>query len=596
MATPVLHRRNDHLEATLFDDGSLAFVHLATGERWTTGRVALQEDGPIDIGHVWPRTERSMCEQFPGRFRAKPDGDAARVTLLGRLGEETGAFTVRLELDGDEAEVRIEDISASLPSLVYPPPIVTESLVLPRNVGEWRRQPLETRHFYALYGQINMRWFGGLRGDRGWIAIFTDGHADAGVMAAKMTAAPGWLRSLGKWTPNRAVRYRFTAGGGYVGLAKAFRSWAQSQGLVKPLEQKIAERPALRQLVGGRILSFMQARPSHAGVYEERMETVPTDVVEGDVRVAFTHADVSRAIKSAAATGLHGLAVVRGWIRGGYDESHPDIWPPEPTLGSLEELRAINDASPAFPVALHDNYQDIYPQCPSFPRGVIRDERGNLMVGGPWAGGQAYILSARAGLEYARRNWPQIASLGMPAFFPDTVTAVRLYENHDPEDRMTRFEDEALKVELLGFFRDQGLVLGSEEAADFGAPLVDWFENRHARVPGQSIPLWPLVFGDTAFNARYRQGGVEAEVGPGWLTDMLWGYVLLRGHDESPSAEDRQVDAWNAEVAGVEMVDHRYLDAAGRIERTQWANGRAVTANFSDATFDGIPPGGYRTE
>jgi hypothetical protein len=29
--------------------------------------IAWQEEGTIDVGHVWQRTGRSSCEQFAGR-------------------------------------------------------------------------------------------------------------------------------------------------------------------------------------------------------------------------------------------------------------------------------------------------------------------------------------------------------------------------------------------------------------------------------------------------------------------------------------------------------------------------------------------------
>jgi len=594
---PVLCLRNDHLELTLNEDASAEFVDLATGTRWSMGRVALQEEGPIEVGHVWPRSERSICEQFPGRFRIQAvGGDSLRVTVLGRLGEPVGDFRLRVSLDGPWAEFRIDEVGEELPSLVFPPPIVSESLVLPRSIGQWVRQPLSSRYFYSLYGHLTMRWVGGLSGEQGWIAIFSEGHADAGAMVTEMTAAPGWLRSLGKWTGERAVRYGFTSGG-YVGLAKRYRAWAIEHGLHRPLGDKLAERPALRSLVGGRILSFMQASPTHPENFEGRMVPVPAEIREHaeTVRVRHTHADVQRLLRAAESEGVHGLAVIRGWIRGGYDETHPDIWPPEPALGSIEELRALPSASPSFPLALHDNYQDIYAQCPSFPNGVIRGVDGKPMAGGLWAGGQAFILNPRDGLRYARRNWPEIATLGAQGIFPDTVTAVRLYESHEPGNETTRAEDESLKIELLQFYREQGQIVGSEEAADFGVPYVDWLENRHSRLAGVSIPLWPLVFGDACFHARYAHGAVLGEPEPRWLTDMLWGYVYLQGQHDGDHPH-RQVDDWNAHVAGVEMLSHAYLDSDGLVERTEWANGCALTANFGLAEFDGIEAGSYRID
>jgi hypothetical protein len=180
---------------------------------------------------------------------------------------------------------------------------------------------------------------------------------------------------------------------------------------------------------------------------------------------------------------------------------------------------------------------------------------------------------------------------------------------------LTRAQDEQLKVELLRLYRDQGRVLGNEEAADFGVPYLDWFENRHKRAAGgESVPLWPLVFHDAAFCARY--GDFWAEYGPGtdptgpgapppWLTDLLWGYMLLVGVRDVAKWEagrDRfagtiHVDAWHARVGDAEMINHRYLTDDGQVEQTEFSSGVAITCNFATEprTVDGvtIPGHGY---
>jgi hypothetical protein len=603
MPGTVLQLDNDLLSVAIHEDASAAFLDRATGERWEMGPVALQEEGPIDIGHVWPRSERSICEQFPGRFRVAAEGEGLRVMVLGREREPVGSFRLSVALDGAWVRFTITDIEEDLPSLVFPTPIVSESLVLPRGVGQWVRTPMASRYFLSFYGQLNMRWFGGLRGDRGWIGIFDEGHEDGGVMATGLSLSPGWLKSLGRWGASRTVSYRFVTGG-YVGLAKAYRSWAVEKGLHRSLAEKMDEVPALRNLLGGRILSFMQASPTHAEPFVDRLTPVPDHIRENDgkVRVHYSHADTRQAIQESLQAGLKsGLAVARGWIKGGYDDSHPDIWPPEEAVGSLEDFQALCQNPDPVPVALHDNYQDIYQQSASWPAGVIRTKEGKPMPGGLWAGGQAYILNSRDGLAAAKRNWEQIRTLGTRGMFPDTVTAVRLYESWEAGNELTRAQDEALKTELLEFYRAQGILLGSEEAADFGMPYVHWLENRHVRVAGESVPLWPLVFGDSAFHGRYAHGAVLGEPEPRWKTDMLWGYVLLWNDFKAEGWQERfratlPVDQWHARVGGSEMVSHRYVTEDGQVERTEFASGCAITVNFGLSEQDGLEPGGYRRE
>jgi hypothetical protein len=589
---------NDHLAVTIHDDASAEILDKATGASWRMGRVALQETGSIDVGHVWLRTGRSICEQYPGRFKGEALGDdAVRYTLLGPDARVMGAFTVRYELDGPWLSCKIADIDESLPSLIFPPPIESESLVLPIGVGKWIHKPQSERKYWTYPAHLTMRWLGGLRGDTGWLAVTDEGWADSGALTAEMSAMPAWLKSLGRWAGARAVRYKFTSGG-YVGLARAYRAYAIDKGLHKSLAEKMDEVPVVRNLLGGRLLNFMQAMSIHPESYESRLQPIPesvqTHIREGrsNPHVNVTHAQTAAIVREAQELGMkRGLVNIRGWIAGGYDEWHPDVWPPDPALGTTAELAGLLSTNDPFLSVLHDNYQDIYEASPSWPKGVIRDPDGHPMPGGFWAGGQAYILTARDGLAYAKRNWPDIAGLNPRGMFIDTTTAVQFYESWEPGATQTRSEDAALKRELLQFYKDQGLALGSEEVSDFAVSLVDWLENRHARIAGESIPLWPLVYHDSAFCTRYAGSPMRPESAaspaPRWLADMLWGYfpIWACGSDwedrKADFAASGFIDDWHARVGADDMVSHRYLTEDGQVEETVFSSGVGIVANFA---------------
>ncbi len=603
----ILQLQNEHIVFTLNDDGSAHLIDKRTDTHWRMMSVALQEEGEVDEGHVWLRNERSVCEQYPGRFRVHREGKLLRYVLYGREGRAEGSFLCAIDLDGEWLEFRLVNVDDGLPSLVFPPSIESESLVFPVGGGRWVTRPLSQRYIWTLYSRLNMRWFGGLRGEHGWMAVFTEGHADAGVLTTQLASAPLWLKSLGRWTP-RTVRYRFTTGG-YVGMAKAYRAWAKEQGLFRSLQEKMEQTPALRHLLGGRILSFMQAVPVHPSLAQERWQSVGDHEARDGIQIHSTHRQVLETLCEIRALGdFHGIAVVRGWIAGGYDESHPDIWPPEPSLGTVEELAELCRGLDGITVALHDNYQDIYARCPSFPHGVVRRRNGRLLAGGFWAGGQAYILNSRDSLAYAQRNWEAIGTLNPQAMFIDTTTATQLYESWETGNTLTRAQDEHYKTELLRFFKERGVVLGSEEAAEFGVPVVDWLEGRHRHVPGESIPLWPLVFHDAVFCSRYwLNPGFNDPVSPHvprWLPDMLWGYVLLFGLEGENWQRRREfflntrhVDEWNARIGTAEMTAHRYLTEDRLVEQTEFSTGESIIANFAPEARQvdsvTIPPGGY---
>lgn len=588
---------NDYLSFTWFSDASACIVDRRNKAKWRMGPVAIQDESPIDVGEVWVRTERSICEQYPGRFAGRRDGAGITFNVIDQLKIERGSFHDVATLDGPWLNFKLSEIDRRLPSLVFPPPIQCTSLVLPVGIGKWIRQPVLVREFLPLFSRLNMRWFGGLAGDNCWMALFPDDNfVDGGAMLAEMSVSPTWLTSLGEWTP-RTVRYTFSTGG-YVKLAKMYRDWAITNKLHRSLKEKIKETPAVANLARGRMISLMVADARHPASYkEDLLQSAGNDPLRGSgVRVNFTHAQTKQVISRLSASGLqHALVNIRGWINGGYDYSHPDPFPPESALGSWTQLEGICHTPDPITVALHDNYQDMYDHVPSWPVGIIRRKDGRLMRGGYWAGGQAYILNARDGLEYAQRNWEQLSRLGPRAMFLDTASAVQVYQSYEAGNLLTRAQDMHYKQSLLQFFKSKGLALGSEEGADFAIPYADWFENRHVRTPRETIPIWPLVFHDAVLCGRYTnsdiwaQGGAARNPYPEWLLDMLWGYFLIssaHNFNQWPKAAEHirntlHVDRWFSHVATSVMVDHHFLTSDCSLELTSFSTGDSIAVNFS---------------
>lgn len=617
--TTIMKLENEHLRLVVNDDASGEVLDKATGQRWPIGPVAIQETGPVDEGNCWQRTQRSYCEQYPGRFRGVAEGDGVRFTLFGRQGREMGTFRACYRLDGPWLVVEVPEIDDSIPSLVFPPPLDSDSLVLPIKQGVWQRKPIaKFDHIINRFAGngLNMRWFGGLREAAGWLGIFEEGIEDAGVLRAATRAAPIWLRSLGRWNSSRRMRYRFMAGG-YVELAKAFRTWAREQGMFKTLAEKIAETPAVANIIGGRKLAFLMGWTRRQARYDERWQPVPPKPEEL-VRL-FTYRQVAEIVADAKRLGMkRGAISLHGWIPGGYDETHPDVWPPEPAYGTLDELQALCAQPDPFVMSLHDNYQDIYEQSPSFPNGVCRMKDGSLLPGGFWRGGQAYILTAQAGLDYARRNWPQLATLGARSLYADTITAELLKESFAPGNTQTRRQDCAGKCAMMKFFKEQRLVFASEEGCDFGVPWLDWAAVKHERVPGESVPLWALVYHDCMVGYRDCAAGFSMEsdapvqftgarARARCLENVLWGWAnVLIGFTPQNWPQCRDVfqqsgfvDDWHGQIGTAEMIGHRFLTADAMVEQTDWSTGHSVIVNFAtdprEVNGAVLAPQSYRT-
>jgi hypothetical protein len=588
---------NSHLAVKIYSNSAIEIEDRVNGRNWKTGPVAIQDKTVVEVGQVWLTTTRDQTLQYPGRFFGRLEGDNISFELLGRQDRLVGRFLCHVALDGAWLVFRILEVDDSIPSLAYPPPLQSDAIVLPKGAGEILREPERgnnfSRQIYPFFTRLNMRWLGGMRGDAAWIGIFDDGFEDAAALVANRTATPIFMRSLNRWSHPYSYRLRFVKGD-YVDLAKIYRQWIIDRGEFVSLAQKMKANPDLQSFLGGRAFWINLAFPNRSVRSQEDLlmsEAPERGGQPGAVRVVFTYKELSATIERLKALGLtRGFVKIGGWINGGYDYSHQDVWPPEPALGSVAELQQLLASPAPLLVGLHDNNQDIYPHTPSFPKGVIRNADGDLLTGGVWAGGQAYILNSRYSVDYARRNWEQIKTLHPKAMFIDIVTAMQLYQSFEPGDELTKAQDLAAKKQLLAFYKQQGVLLGSEESADFAIPYLDWFENRHQRVAGRTVPLWSLVFHDAVFNTRY--GGVTRDVGyPGWLEDMLWGYLPHFSIDRDWKQDKLfqsmdHVDQWHARIGMAEMTSHKFLTADYSVEQTTFSTGDSIICNFGDKPYD----------
>jgi hypothetical protein len=601
---------SDAVSFELFSDATAVLTDRATHQSWRMGPVAIQEARALDPGDNWQRTTRSVCEQFPARFRGSVEGDHLRFVVVDDLGAAHGSFTCRYTLDGPWLQVQILDLDEALPHLAFPTPLEADTLVLPQGVGQLRRGAGTYERFaLRFFAQLNMRFFGGLRGPDantapGWIAIVHEGAPDAGISIASLCCTPSWLKSLGTWSGPRTVRYRLTTGG-YVGIAKTFRAYAQQHGMFKSLADKAAAQPAIHDLLGARSVSIMQAETFVKSRWEDRCLPVPAHFAgrpEGVVPLV-TFAQSQQLVAQCKAAGMkRGQFQFHGWIKGGYDETHPDIFPPEPALGTTAELQALCAEHTPYLSCLHDNYQDIYPHCPSFPHGVCRRHDGSPLRGGIWAGGQCYILNSAQSLEFARRNMPQLRALGPTAIYVDTVTAELFKESFEPGNTQTRTQDYQRKIQLLQLFADAGFIVASETGQDWGVPQTVWTPvGTHGRTAGSSVPLWPLVYHDAVMGFRGAWSpedyGPQANLAARFLENVLYGQQLIFG-GLSPATwpairphfvASLPIDDLLRSVATVEMTGHRLSGADAQVEVAEYANGRAIFANFSAAsqTLDG---------
>src|SRR5579862_1971552 len=307
--------------------------------------------------------------------------------------------------------------------------------------------------------------------------------------------------------------------GGAAEIADVYRSEAQRKGWLVPWSEKIAQNPERQKLFGAsnvKLWSCLSRRMNEASDKEEQLH-------------------VSWTFNEAAAVAEHikndlkidrVLFTIGGWTHRGYDNQHPDILPTAPECGGdaafADCARRVKALGYLF--CLHDNYQDIYRDSPSWDeRYIMKRPDGKLAIGGRWAGGRAYLTCSKMALELAQRpqNLPAVKKLcDANAYFIDTTFAAGLQECADPAHPLTRADDMRWKQALSDEARKQFGVFGSECGREWAIPHADFFEgltgvsghayhdaNLQKDTGGIVIPLFEMVCRDTI--AMYGKYGYD---------------------------------------------------------------------------------------
>jgi hypothetical protein len=305
--------------------------------------------------------------------------------------------------------------------------------------------------------------------------------------------------------------------GSYVEIARAYRPVARAAGWRTTWSEKRKQYPSVDRIFGAADFKpFVLSRVLPESRYSrDGREHTHLGFTFDEIATCAEHWRTDLQIDRA-------FVVLAGWINGGYDNRHPDVLPPAPECGGAGGLkqasRRIRDCGYLF--GLHDNYQDMYKNAPSWgEQWLNKDSHGIAKKGGNWAGGQAWQVCATQQVELAARtetNLPAIARLFEPSiYFIDTVFAWPLVTCEDPAHPMSRRDDLYWKSQLCLLAKKHCGLFGSEEGREWAVPCADYLEgifgHQTDSAPGEVIPLFPLVYSDCV-QIMTHQGN---RIGPG---------------------------------------------------------------------------------
>jgi hypothetical protein len=364
------------------------------------------------------------------------------------------------------------------------------------------------------YEGVHLAMAGLFKGGAALMATWHDPYLALNV-AREMVPEGGRLRlsfTLSKTA--RSLQLHCLGRGDLTTLAAAYRQRLEALGYRVAWKEKLAARPQAERLFGACNVKLWTALARH----------IDEDLMERAVEVHWTFDEVAQ-VAEHLRNDLQLQDVLfhlGGWTRYGYDCRHPDIMPANPECGGNAGLADCVQRVKAcgYLFCLHDNYQDIYRDSPSWDEALLeRDADGAPHMGGVWLGGQAYYTCAREALRLAQRpqNLPLVRDTFHPdLYFIDTTYAAGPQECYDPRHPLTKQEDIHWKQALSDYAREVFGLFGSECGREWAVPHADFFEGLasvsgryyHMLQPealgGKAVPFFDMVLRDCiAIHGKY---------------------------------------------------------------------------------------------
>jgi hypothetical protein len=560
------------------------------------------------------QTKRTWGQRADGAhllvLDAKADGRTMDMKLLDPVSMRELRARARLDGDRPELVVSLRAEGEMDTPLAWPAPFASakgQLLILPVNEGisypaDDESLPAMRYYLYGGHG-LCMPWYGAVEGNTGWMAIIET----ADDAAVSIPRREGLLGLVPEWEPQkqhfgseRVIRYVFLDGGGYVAMARRYREYAEQTGLLKTLNEKRKAVPAVDLLVGA-------------------------------VNIWCWDRDAAAWCRELRACGIERIL----WS---------NALPPD-QIKALNDLGVLTSRYDIYQDAMNpENFTRLRWKHPDWTSEAWTND--DLMIGadGQWVRGWEVetkdggmvpcgTLCDRQAVPYAKQRIPaDLETHPYRSRFIDTTTASPWRECYHPKHPMTRTESKRFKMELLQYVSEGcGLVCGSETGHDAAVPFVHYFEGMLSlgpyRVPDSGrdmlrawdevpgpvakfqtghvyrLPLWELVYHDCVV-AQWYWGDYNNKLPKLWDRRDLWNALygtppmFMFNRQIWASNKDRFVKSYQTATAVAratgysQMLSHEWLTPDHAVQRTRFANGVVVTANFGDAPWS--PPVGER--
>ena len=269
--------------------------------------------------------------------------------------------------------------------------------------------------------------------------------------------------------------------------------------------------------------------------------------------------EIADTMKRMVAYGLtDSLLTVHVWQRWGYDYRLPDIYPPQPQLGTVDDMRKIAKVCGEhdIPWGLHDNYIDFYPDAEDYSyEDICFTERGEPIKAWINKGRQAQSYRWRPDhiMPFVKRNLELIKPNLKPThYFIDVFTSLPCFDFYDKQGNFhSMLETRKSWGEMFAWIRDYlggNAPMTSEAGHDQLTGYIAGSDCQHLQITPDSqrfclnveckdwerVPWFDAVLHDkfslhgVGYSSRY-QGGRKRE-DHGIESDDYISAEILEGH------------------------------------------------------------------
>ena len=479
------------------------------------------------------------------------------------------------------------------------------------------RHPKRVKHFDSgmMFGRnAYLPFYAWAKGREGILAIFHTPY-DAGYEidhpgGGHTQLRPYFVTSLGYMRGARTMRFMFVKDASVMRFASLYRQYADEQGRAKTLREKEAVNPAIRALYGAPVI--------HAGlmrnIVPESDQYRPDDPAYNRQVVTFDRrAEQLRALKARGVDRayLH----FDGWGRRGYDNLHPDPFPPSAECGGIEGMRRLADTAKAlgYIFGIHDQYRDFYYDAPSYSDQLVVENADHTRFdGGHWDGGRMTLLCSECALDFVKRNYTALSDAGIDvkAAYLDVFGVVDLDECVNPLHQATREQCAQNRRACFEYLNRRGVITSSEEAVETMLPSIALCHHAPFMVDGEpfftggdddhmapAVPLFSLVYHDCLITPWPGLSGKSAW-GMMSKRDRPFSWALLTGspvyYDIEETDENialgRVALRLHERVATQKIVDFGFVNGNWRCQYTVFEDGTRVQVDLDTGEYEITEP------